>query len=90
MLRLNDFKCKCGVKEIMHNDGESVVCHDCGMEMEKLPPIFRINMGPAGAYGYYDDNLDCYIHTNRQRREECLRQGVTPKGDTPKSGEAWV
>jgi hypothetical protein len=62
----------------------------CGLYMEKLPPVVRINMG-VGAYGRWDENLNTYVGTNKQRREEMQKQGVTPKGDTPKvTGDAWV
>ena len=93
MLRLNDFECPiCGtVRETLSRDGEAVLCRICQNPMDKLPPVFKINMGPAGAYGYYDENLDTYVETNAHRRELCRRQGVTPKGETPKpDGGAWV
>jgi len=93
MLRLNDFECTgCGnVEEMLSMDGEVMCCPMCNAEMVKLPPKFSINMGPVGAYGYYDDNLESYVSTNKQRRELCRQKGVTPKGDTPKpQGDAWV
>ncbi len=93
MLRLYDFRCPAcdGVAERLVNDGEKVKSACCGAVMERLPPRININMGPAGAHGYYDENLGTYVNTNRQRRELCRQQGVTPKGDTPKpDGEAWV
>jgi len=45
---------------------------------------FGINMGAAGAHGYYDENLGTYIGTNKQRREEMKKQGVTEK-----IGKGW-
>jgi hypothetical protein len=35
-----------------------------------------INMG-VGAYGYYDDNLQAYVSTNRQKKELMRKQGVS-------------
>jgi hypothetical protein len=37
---------------------------------------FGINMGPCGAYGYFDETLGKYISTNRERKREMARQGV--------------
>ena len=88
-----DFECeKCGaVCELLVKANYLAKCKDCGIYMRKLVGAPNINMGPAGATGYYDETLDKYIHTNRQWREEMRKQGVTPKGDTPKpNGEAWV
>lgn len=93
MLRMYDFKCaKCSVVvEHIVDENEVPCCPVCSKSMERLPSRFRINMGPAGAYGYYDETLGTYVNTNRERRELCRQQGVTPKGDTPKpDGEAWV
>jgi len=50
--------------------------------MTRQLPVININMG-VGAHGYYDETLGKGITTNKQRREECIKQGVTPKGDTP-------
>ena len=91
---LYDYQCQCGFKDIdrkEHPDNITLPCPECNGTMKRLlPTTFYINMGAAGAHGYYDDNLGTYIHTNRQRREEMLRQGVTEKGGTPKTGTAWV
>lgn len=83
---------KCQTKgEFKTHMNENQKCPQCGAEMKRLlHSQFGINMGAAGAHGYYDHNLGCYISTNRQRREEMRKQGVTEKGDTPKSGDAWV
>ena len=68
---------------------EDVQCPKCYSDAVKLPPLINVNMG-VGAYGYYDENLESYVHTNKHRKELCRQQGVTPKGDTPKpDGEAW-
>ena len=90
MLRMYDFKCpQCSeVKEIIVDDGEIPVCKKCDIHMEKLPHTFRINMG-VGAYGYYDENLG-FVGTNKEKRERMREMEVTPKGDTPKTGQAWV
>lgn len=92
MLRMYDFKCKkCGdVMEriVVMGDCPKSLC--CGAPTEKMPPVVRVNMG-VGPYGYYDENLDAHIGTNRQRRELMRQQGVTEKGGTPKpDGDAWV
>ena len=84
MLRLYDFECtECHkVFENICVPDEDVQCPKCYSDAVKLPPLIRVNMG-VGAYGYYDETLGMGITTNKQRREECIRQGVTPKGDTP-------
>ena len=93
MIRLFDFECvECQTKfEAIWRDGAVINCPVCNSERcDKLPAIFNIAMGAAGAHGYYDETLDKYISTNRQRKEEMRKQGVTEKGDTPKpTGEAW-
>jgi hypothetical protein len=59
-------------------------CPDCGKPMKReLHSQFAINMGPCKAYGYYDETLGKYIHTNRQRKEEMRKQGVREK-ESPK------
>lgn len=93
MLRMYDFKCRCcgALVELIVDSGEHPLCDWCGGSLERMPPLVRINMGPAGAYGYYDETLQTYVGTNRERRKLCREFGVTPKGDTPKpDGEAWV
>ena len=84
MLRLYDFECSnCNhIFERLVAPRETVDCPKCGYWTKRLPPIININMG-VGAYGYYDNTLGMGITTNKQRREECIKQGVTPKGDTP-------
>ena len=92
MVRMFYFKClKCVHEfEAIVRDDEIPRCPECGYSTKKLPSKINVNMG-VGAYGYYDENLETYIHTNKHRREVCREQGVTPKGDTPKpDGEAWV
>jgi len=92
MLKLYDFKCTdCGhVFERIIRDDESPACPRCYMPTFKLFPVVNINMG-VGAYGYFDETLGVGITTNKQRKDEMRKQGVTPKGDTPKpDGEAWV
>ena len=92
-LRLYDFKCpKCGkVQERLVRGSEKVHSLCCGELAERQFPIVRCNMGPVGAYGYYDETLGTYVSTNQQRRDLMQAQGVTPKGDTPKpDGPAWV
>jgi hypothetical protein len=88
-----DFKCgKCSVVvENIVDENEIPVCPVCDEAMYKLPHSFSINMGPVGSHGYYDDTLGAYVATNKQHKELCRQQGVTPKGDTPKpDGQSWV
>jgi predicted nucleic acid-binding Zn ribbon protein len=92
-----DYKCKsCEFEEINrkeHPDNTEIKCPKCidGIMTRKLHGQFGICMGAAGAHGYYDENLCCYINTNAQRREEMRKQGVTDKYSSPKPyGEAWV
>lgn len=88
---LYDYECKCGNRgEYLTRMDQNAVC-DCGRTMKRLLHArYGINMGAAGAHGYYDPNLECYINTNRQRREEMRKQGVTEKGGTPKEGNTWI
>jgi hypothetical protein len=93
MLRLNDYKCpKCGeVVERLARPSEDIKSLCCGEIMERLPSVFRINRGPVPITGYYDDNLESFVSTNRQRKELMRKRGVCEKGATPKpDGEAWV
>ena len=80
-----DYECsKCGYtgEHITHiNDYE--LCPKCCVPMKRVLTTFGINMG-VGAYGYYDDNLGTYIHTNKQKKEEMQKQGVTEK-----FGKGW-
>lgn len=72
-------------------DDTTIECPECGGRLSRLLHAqFGINMGAAGAYGYYDDNLGQYINTNRERKEVMQQQGVTEKGATPKNGGTWV
>lgn len=92
-LRLNDFICPgCGLEqERIHSETEVVQCRNCDSVLQKLPPKFRINVGPVPQHGYYDENLDTYINSNTHRKEVMREQGVSEKGSTPKpDGEAWV
>lgn len=92
MIRLYDFECvECSkIFESLQVDNEPVQCPNCYSDTRKLPPIVNVNMG-VGAYGYYDETLGKYIGTNKERKEEMRKQGVTEKGGTPKpDGGAWV
>jgi putative FmdB family regulatory protein len=74
---------------IAHID-EDVECEKCKAILVRMMSPVNFNMG-VGPYGYYDENLDKYIPTNHARREEMKKQGVTPRGETPKPyGDAWV
>ena len=93
MLRLHDFMCdKCRVvDEHIVEGNETPKCLICDTPMRKLPSLFKVNMGPVGAYGYYDENLETYVDTNKKRRELMRKRGVCEKGATPKpDGDAWV
>jgi len=92
MLRLNDYECpKCGFKdEYLLHEHEVKLCPEDGEKMKRLPPVFRINMGPVPLAGYYDDNLQSFVRSNTHRKELMERQGVTEKGATPKKGQAWI
>jgi putative FmdB family regulatory protein len=87
MLRLFDFECtKCGwifEKIVLSDETETPPCPKCASETKKMPPAFSINMG-VGPYGYFDETLGKGISTNRQRREEMRKQGVTEK-----IGKGW-
>ena len=86
-----DYECKCGEKGefIVRMNGKKA-CPKCKKTMKRqFHSNFNINMG-VGAYGYYDETLQTYISSKRQRRAECYKQEVTPMGDTPKLGDAWV
>lgn len=93
MLRMFDFRCsKCGkVSERLVADDEVIHSLCCGAIVDRLMPAPKCNMGAAGAYGYYDKNLETYITSNRHRREVMREKGVCEKGSTPKpDGGAWV
>jgi hypothetical protein len=82
---LFDYECSCGSKEeVFCRAGDVIACQSCGRLMDRLMPSqISINMGVPWT-GYHDETLGKFITTNKQRREECARQGVTPRGDTPK------
>jgi putative FmdB family regulatory protein len=73
-----DYECECGHKgEHITKMDENAQCPECGCEMKRLiSGRVGINMG-VGAYGYYDENLQTYIHSNRHRRQVMKEQGVS-------------
>ena len=75
---LYDFECSCGcIKEFIAAIDEIKKCPACGCKMKRLiPSSFSINMG-VGPYGYYDDDLQTYVHTNKHRRQVMKEQGVS-------------
>ena len=82
---------KCGtVGEFITKMDEMQKCPHCGAEMIRPPQAPNINIGvPHG--GYYDEDLETYITSNKHKREVMRQKGVTPHGDTPKpDGDAWV
>jgi putative FmdB family regulatory protein len=77
-------------EDIIAHIYEVVPCPNCKRVLERMMSPVNFNMG-VGAYGYYDETLEKYIPTNKARREEMKKQGVTPRGETPKPyGDAWV
>lgn len=88
------YSCSCGTKmdainSVANRDNQK--CPECGKVMKRLfHAQFGINMGPAGAHGYYDDDWGTYVETNRHHKELLREHGETPKGDTPKNEDAWV
>lgn len=89
---LYDYKCKCGYfGEHKTGMNEYKKCPDCKTKMKRVPHSqYGINMGPVGAYGGYDDDLETHISTEKQRQEVMRQRGVTEHGATPKKGQAWV
>ena len=86
MSPLYDYSCQCGtIAELITRHDEIPSCPECGERMKReFHSQFGINMGAAGAHGYYDEQLGCYIHTNRQRKEEMRKQGLSEK-----IGKGW-
>ena len=88
MSPLYDYSCeKCGtVEDVWAKMSDKTLVHDkCQSIMKRLITGNNgISMGPAGAFGYYDDNLETYIHTNKQHREVMKEKGVTEK-----FGKGW-
>lgn len=80
-----DWECKCGYKgEHIAKVDEKLKCPNCLKVMKRqMPSSHGINMG-VGPYGYYDDNLETYVHTNRHRREVMRQKGVQEK-----FGKGW-
>ena len=83
--------CKETIEDISAKVDEKVKCPDCKKLMTRLMPCTHgINMN-GGPYGYFDETLDKHIPTMKARRDEMEKQGVTPKGDSPKlNSNAWV
>jgi putative FmdB family regulatory protein len=82
-----DYNCQaCSLKgEFLTHIDENQICPRCHRPMKRLlHSQFGINMGAAGAHGYYDENLGTYINTNKQRKEEMKKQGVSEK-----IGKGW-
>jgi len=77
---LYDMKCqKCGKEEerIARIDEDSLPCTSCGGNAKRqLHGRFGISMG-VGAYGYFDENLGCYIGTNAEKKRVMAEQGVS-------------
>ena len=81
-----DYKCqRCeNIKEIIARFDATTQFCECGGTMTRLIGThFGISMG-AGAYGYYDENLGTYIHSNTHKRQVMQEQGVSEK-----YGKGW-
>ena len=83
-----DYECpNCGtVEDVYAGINDKTIVHEkCKGVMKRFISGNKgISMGPAGAFGYYDDNLETYIHTNRQHREVMKEKGVSEK-----YGKGW-
>lgn len=96
MIRLYDYRChdcetvteRLWVASETISDEIECPCCKKGLAY-KCPPVVKCVMG-VGAYGYYDETLECYVSTNAQKRQVMREKGVTQKGDTPKAGQTWV
>ena len=84
---LYDYNCpECGiVEDIWAGINDKTLTHDkCGNKMKRiLSGSVGINMG-VGAYGYYDDNLQAYCGTNKEKKRIMQEQNVTEK-----YGKGW-
>jgi len=82
-----DYECKnCGlVENVFAGINDKTIVHDkcCGQMNRIISGRKGINMG-VGAYGYYDDNLQAFCGTNRERRRIMKEQGVSEK-----FGKGW-
>lgn len=76
---LYDYKCKCGNEQeaIAIPDETKLPCPKCTRKMKRqFHGNFGINMG-VGPYGYYDENLQTYLHSNAHKRQVMAEQGVS-------------
>ena len=84
---LYDWNCEeCGVVEnVIAKMDEKTIVHDkCGNNMTRFISGNKgINMG-VGAYGYYDDNLQAFCGTNREKKRIMKEKGVSEK-----YGKGW-
>ena len=92
---LYDYLCpNCGeVKDVFAGINDKTLMHDkCKCIMKRqLHCQYGINMGPVPPGGYFDETLDQFISTKRQRERVMEEQGVSEKGATPKTNrQAWV
>lgn len=88
---LYDYECPLGHSfEAVTPINEMATCPHCEMTARRvmITPV-KFSVG-VPAYGYYDENLETYIHSNAHKREVMDQQGVYIKGETPKNGQAWV
>lgn len=87
---LYDYECKCGeVGEYITPMNKNQTCPACGREMKRLMHSrFGIKCGVIDTY--YDEGLGRYITSDTHKKQVMREMEVTPKGDTPKTSEAWV
>jgi len=82
-----DYQCpNCGIVEnIIAGTNDKTLVHEAckGMMKRFISGRKNINMG-VGAYGYYDDNLQAFCGTNRERKRIMQEQGVSEK-----FGKGW-
>ncbi len=82
-----DYTCGCGFTRTdvwAEIDERHIKCIHCPAMMTRDVGAPMINMGPVPTGGYYDETLGKHIETKREWERECKKQGVTPRGDTPK------
>jgi putative FmdB family regulatory protein len=66
------------------DDRDQVFKCTCGGAMHRiLNHQYGISMG-VGSYGYFDETLNTYVHTNAHKRRVMQEQGVSEK-----YGKGW-
>jgi len=82
-----DYECpNCGtVEDVYAGINDKTIVHEkCKGVMKRfISGKKSISMG-VGAYGYYDDNLQAFCGTNREKKRIMKEQGVSEK-----YGKGW-